>query len=51
MSKNNGVRTAGTVFNYEEFFMDKKQLLFGLLFGLGLFFIASYSIDNRGFHS
>ncbi|HJE26303.1 hypothetical protein [Limosilactobacillus pontis] len=31
--------------------MNKKQLLFGLLFGLGLFFTASYSIDNRGFHS
>ena len=31
--------------------MDKKQLLFGLLFALGLFFTASSSIDNRGFHS
>ena len=51
MNKNNGVRTTGTVFTIKEFFMDKKQLLFGLLFGLGLFFTASYSIDNRGFHS
>ncbi|WP_267201484.1 hypothetical protein [Limosilactobacillus kribbianus] len=31
--------------------MNKKQLLFGGLFALGLIFTASYSIDNRGFHS
>lgn len=31
--------------------MKKKQLLYGLLFALGLLFVASYSIDNRGFHS
>lgn len=31
--------------------MERKQLLYGLLFALGLFFTASYSIDNRGFHS
>lgn len=31
--------------------MDKKQFGYGFLFALGLFFVASYSIDNRGFHS
>ena len=31
--------------------MERKQLLYGLLSALGLFFTASYSIDNRGFHS
>lgn len=31
--------------------MNKKQLIYGFLFALGLFFVASYSIDNRGFHS
>ncbi len=31
--------------------MDKKQLLYGSLFAVGLVFAASYSIDNRGFHS
>lgn len=31
--------------------MNKKQLLWGGLFAIGLFLAASYSIDNRGFHS
>ena len=31
--------------------MNKKQLLWGLLFAIGLFMAASYTIDNRGFHS
>lgn len=31
--------------------MPRKQLLYGLLFSLGLLFTAGYSIDNRGFHS
>ncbi|MBD5806929.1 hypothetical protein EAI26_04270 [Lactobacillus sp. 0.1XD8-4] len=31
--------------------MNKKQVLWGLLFAVGLFLAASYSIDNRGFHS
>lgn len=31
--------------------MKKKQLISGFLFALGLFLVASYSIDNRGFHS
>lgn len=31
--------------------MNKKQILWGLLFAIGLFMAASYSIDNRGFHS
>ena len=31
--------------------MNKKQLLWGLLFAVGLFMAASYTIDNRGFHS
>ena len=31
--------------------MKNKQLLFGLAFALGLFFVAGYSIDSRGFHS
>ncbi|MBB1080369.1 hypothetical protein H5S09_10705 [Limosilactobacillus sp. STM2_1] len=31
--------------------MNKKQLLWGGLFAVGLFLAASYSIDNRGFHS
>lgn len=36
---------------YRGYEMDKKQFLFGILFALGLFLVASYSIDNRGFHS
>lgn len=31
--------------------MNKKQLLWGFLFAVGLFMVASYTIDNRGFHS
>lgn len=31
--------------------MNKKQALWALLFAVGLFLTASYSIDNRGFHS
>lgn len=31
--------------------MKMKETLFGLAFALGLVFTASYSIDNRGFHS
>lgn len=31
--------------------MNKKQVLWALLFAVGLFLAASYSIDNRGFHS
>ena len=31
--------------------MNKKQLLWGLLFAIGLFMAASYTIDNRGLHS
>lgn len=31
--------------------MKKKQFLLGLAFAFGLFFVAGYSIDNRGFHS
>ncbi|MBC8744204.1 hypothetical protein H5W18_06215 [Lactobacillus sp. Marseille-P7033] len=31
--------------------MNKKQILWGFLFAVGLFMAASYSIDNRGFHS
>ena len=31
--------------------MERKQLLYGLLLALGHVFTASYSIDNRGFHS
>ena len=31
--------------------MKKKQFSLGLAFALGLFFVAGYSIDNRGFHS
>lgn len=31
--------------------MKKKQALWALLFAIGLFLAASYSIDNRGFHS
>lgn len=31
--------------------MNKKQLFSGLLFAIGLFMAASFSIDERGFHS
>lgn len=31
--------------------MKNKQLLFGLAFALGLFFVAGFSIDSHGFHS
>lgn len=31
--------------------MKNKQFLFGLAFAVGLFLVAGYSIDNRGFHS
>lgn len=31
--------------------MKVRQTLFGIIFALGLFFTASYSIDNHGFHS
>lgn len=31
--------------------MNKKQIIYGLLFTVGLFLAASYSIDDRGFHS
>lgn len=31
--------------------MNKKQILWGILFALGLVLAASYSIDARGFHS
>lgn len=31
--------------------MNKKQMLWAGLFAVGLFLTASYSIDNRGFHS
>lgn len=31
--------------------MNKKQLIFGVLFAVGLFMAASFSIDEHGFHS
>lgn len=31
--------------------MNKKQIICGITFTLGLFFVAGYSIDSHGFHS
>lgn len=31
--------------------MFKRQVLIGIVFVLGLFLTAGYTIDNRGFHS
>lgn len=31
--------------------MNNKQIIYGLAFTVGLFLAASYSIDDRGFHS
>lgn len=31
--------------------MNKKQILCAISFAVGIFLAASYSIDNRGFHS
>ena len=31
--------------------MPERQILSGVAFALGLFLVAGYTIDNRGFHS
>lgn len=31
--------------------MSKRQILIGGAFAIGLFLMAGYTIDNRGFHS